>query len=152
MPPLLRFLLCGIFVHPALAAGLTVLVAVLGAPAAVHAADAPQRRYDLPAGGAETSLKLFSEQSGRGVIFSTDALKEIQTNAVQGEFSAREALERMVTGTGLVIGIEEKTGAFAVRKGRPTQTPQGRRPAQGATARARSPPGTMKPSSCLPSS
>jgi hypothetical protein len=80
-------------------------------------ADAARRQFNVPRDAAEKTLKLFSQQAGRGVIFAADGVQGIQTNAVQGEWTPREALDRMVAGTGLVVGVEEKTGAFAVRKG-----------------------------------
>ncbi|MGH7958139.1 MAG: TonB-dependent siderophore receptor [Opitutaceae bacterium] len=82
-----------------------------------YSADAEVKRvFNVPAGPAEQSLKLFSEQSGRGVIFSTDSLKDARTKAVQGEFTAREAIDRMVDGTALVVTLDEKTGAFGIKR------------------------------------
>ncbi|MGH7956225.1 MAG: TonB-dependent receptor plug domain-containing protein, partial [Opitutaceae bacterium] len=82
-----------------------------------YAADAGARRvFNVPAGPAEQSLKLFSEQSGRGVIFSTDSLKDARTKAVQGEFTPREAIDRMIEGTALVLTQDEKTGAFGIKR------------------------------------
>ncbi len=115
-------------------AGALVLIA-----SAQSTLESARRNYDVPGGDAEKSLKLFSVQSGRGVIFSTDGLKGLQTNAVAGSFTAREALDRMVADTGLVVGVEAKTGAFAVRRG--PADPKGER-AERATppARPSSPP------------
>jgi hypothetical protein len=78
---------------------------------------AETRKFDVPAGPAEEALKLFASQAGRGVIFATDSVKDIRTNAVQGEYSSAAALARMVEGTALVVTPDEKTGAFAVRRG-----------------------------------
>lgn len=75
----------------------------------------PKHTFNVPAGPAEISLKLFSEQSGRGVIFSTDSLKDVRTQGVQGDFTAREALDRMTQGTALVVTHDSRSGAFAVR-------------------------------------
>jgi outer membrane receptor for ferric coprogen and ferric-rhodotorulic acid len=70
----------------------------------------------LPASAAATSIKLFSEQSGRGVIAGTDLVKGVRTNPVRGELTAADALNQMLAGTGL-LGIEDSTsGTFAVRK------------------------------------
>ncbi len=75
-----------------------------------------KRHFDIPAGGADRALKVFSEQARRGVIYSTDALKDVRTNAVQGDFTPSEALSQLVGGTGLVVTKDANTGAFAVRK------------------------------------
>jgi iron complex outermembrane receptor protein len=83
---------------------------------ALLAADAARRNYDLPAGNAANALKLFSQQSGAGVIAGTDLVQGVRTNAVRGQLTAAEALERMLEGTGLVGSEDRKSGTFAVRK------------------------------------
>lgn len=80
------------------------------------ATDEPKRTFNLPAGPAEESLKLFSAQASCGVIFSTDGVKGARTSAVQGEMSNREAILRMVSGTALVVTQDKKSGGFAVRR------------------------------------
>ena len=81
----------------------------------VLAADV-RRSYDLPAAPATQSLKTFSEQSGKGLIVGTETARGIRTNAVKGEFTANEALAKMLAGTGLVAAQDEKNGAFVVKK------------------------------------
>src|SRR5262245_60562976 len=76
---------------------LLVLTALAGA-----ADDTGKRPFALPADSAERSLKVFSEQSGRGVIFLADIVKGVQTNRVAGEFTPAEALDALLRGTGLV--------------------------------------------------
>lgn len=96
------------------------LAAVVASAGAALAADANTKRsFDIPPATAEVSLKLFSEQSGRGVIFSTDSLKGVKTNAVRGEFTAPEALDLVIARTELVATLDAATGAFAVRRRAP---------------------------------
>lgn len=92
---------------------LSVLWLILPAFAAEESA---RRIYNLPPGDAEKSLKLFSQQSGRGVLYSSDGLRNVRTNEVRGEFTARQAIDRLLAGTPLVAGVEESTGAFAIRR------------------------------------
>ena len=61
------------------------------------------------------AIKAFSGQSGVEVLMPTDAVKSIRTNAVRGSMSPREALEKMVEGTGLTVIHDEKTGALGLR-------------------------------------
>lgn len=89
------------------------------------------RAFDLPAEIAEKTLKLFSEQSGRGLIVAAEMATTVRTNAVRGQYTAREALERMLTGTGLVAKEDPKNGAFVVHRENPG--PNGQRAAQGPT-------------------
>src|SRR5262249_39766045 len=81
------------------------------------AAELPETKsFNLPADVAEKTLKLFSEQSGRGVVFLSARVRGIRTNPVRGQLTPREALDRMVEGTALTASLDEKTGAFAIRR------------------------------------
>ena len=99
--------------HALLASGAVIALELCSV---VRAADEGKRTFDLPAASAEKSLKAFSEQSGRGVMFLTDVVKGVQTNRVAGEHTPREALDAMLHGTGLVSTRDATTGAFAVRR------------------------------------
>ncbi len=96
------------------------LIAVVASTTAALAVEANSKRaFNIPPSTAEISLKLFSEQSGRGVIFSTDSLKGVKTNAVRGEFTVSEAIELVIARTELVATQDGTTGAFAVRRRAP---------------------------------
>src|SRR5262245_22797146 len=82
------------------------------------------RKFDLPADVAESSLKRFSEQSGRGVMFVPERVKGVKTNAVQGEWTPAEALDQMLAGTRLVSTPDAKSGAFAVHYEAPPVPPR----------------------------
>lgn len=73
------------------------------------------KHYDLPAGDAADALRRFAQISGRETLFSSAAVRDIRTGAVRGRFTAQEALDRLLRGTGLVALVDGKTGAFAVR-------------------------------------
>ena len=83
---------------------------------ALASADATRRAYHLPADVAEKSLKLFSEQSGRSVMFATDKVQGVRTNAVNGEFAVVDALTRLLAGTPLYGIPESQTGGFAIAR------------------------------------
>ncbi|MBI5692239.1 MAG: hypothetical protein HZC55_19320 [Verrucomicrobia bacterium] len=85
--------------------------------AAAFAAEASRRSFNLPAGAAGETLKQFAAQAGREIVFAPEAIGSVPTKAVSGTFTAREALDRMLAGSGLVISEDARTGAFAVRKG-----------------------------------
>lgn len=93
-----------------------------------------KRTFNIAAGKAEVALKAFSEQSTHGVIFSTDAVAGITTNAVRGEFTPPDALARLVAGTGLTVQFDRETGGFAVKRAsgpnaQGADAPQSSRPA-----------------------
>ncbi|HEY0968391.1 MAG TPA: STN domain-containing protein [Opitutaceae bacterium] len=82
----------------------------------INAAEPMRRTFALPAESAELSLKRFSAQAGCEVLFASRLAKGVLTNPVQGDFPPREALERMLDGTGLVAVHDHKTSAFSIRK------------------------------------
>ena len=89
--------------------------------------------FDVAADRAERSLKVFSEQSGCGVIFVTDAVVGLRTNVVKGDFTPGEALKILLRNTGLVSSRDAETGAFAVRRSTPAESKNGHRAAQKRT-------------------
>lgn len=104
------------------------------------AADAGKKSYDLPAGDATATLKQFSAQSGEQIVYPVAQVTGAKTNAVSGDLTAREALDRMVAGTDLVVVQDEKTGALAVKR---AAGPNGARAAQ--TSDRPSSPETVEP-------
>jgi len=83
---------------------------------ALAANSAVKRRYQLEAGDAATTLKQFVEQSGQQVIFVVPTVRGVTTNPVSGEFTAREALERMVEKTKLLIFEDPQSGALTLNR------------------------------------
>ena len=75
-----------------------------------------RQNYSLPRGDAATTLRQFAGASGRQIIFMMDKVRGEQTNAIAGEFSPREALERMLAGTALVAVQDEATKAFVIKR------------------------------------
>lgn len=84
--------------------------------ACAAAAEGARKSFQLPIGDAAVTLKLFSEQSGEQIVFPVDAVRGVQTNAVNGDLFAREALDRAVAGTELRVVQDAKTGALAVNR------------------------------------
>lgn len=75
-----------------------------------------KKQFNLTADAAEKSLKQLAEQSGREVLFLADAVEGVQTRAVKGEMTPKEALDMMLTGTILISVQDEKTGSLTVRR------------------------------------
>jgi iron complex outermembrane receptor protein len=102
----------------ALAPVFAVFLAFAGADRGSAAeSDATARlNFDLPAGDARQMLRQFAAQAKREIVFPVELVTGITTKAVKGEFTAREAIERMLAGTGLVAALDDKTGAFAVKR------------------------------------
>ncbi len=83
---------------------------------AVHAAEDDKRNYNLAAGDAAVALRQFSEASGRETLYAAEIVRGVKTSAVLGEFTALEALNRMLAGTNLYAVKDEKSGALAISR------------------------------------
>lgn len=90
------------------------------------AAEAGRKPFDVPADVAEVSLRRFSAQSGLDVLFATRTAGQVRTNSVKGEFTPREAIERLLSGTSLVATHDAQTITVTVSpvpNAQPTGTP-----------------------------
>lgn len=95
-------------------------------------------RFDVPAGEASATLKQFSEQSGQTVVYLVDTVRGVKTGAVKGQFTARDALNRMLAGTELVLVEDPKSGALAVTRQAFDAKNGGSRRAEASAARQES--------------
>jgi outer membrane receptor protein involved in Fe transport len=89
----------------------------------LHAAEAARKTFAIPADEAEDALETFSDQADTQVVYLIQDVRGVATNAVSGRFAIREALERLVAGTGLRVEQEEKSGAFIVKRDRAPRPP-----------------------------
>jgi len=88
--------------------------------------------FDLPAGDAARRLKEFAQLTKREILYPSEGLDRVQTNAVRGELTVREGLDRLIAGTGLKVFEDPKTGAWMIRS---TEAPNGLRAAPSASDR-----------------
>jgi outer membrane receptor protein involved in Fe transport len=111
------------------------------------AADETKRQYRLRAGDAAVALREFAAASGREILFAAEAVKGVRTAEVRGEFTAFDALTRLVAGTELYALQDERTGALAVRR-RPVSRPPPPSPSPRSveSIRPTGPPETSMPS------
>lgn len=70
--------------------------------------------FDLPSDAAERSLKQFSARSGLEVLFASESAANVRTNAIKGDYTPRDAINRMLAGTKLAAVHELKTGAIRI--------------------------------------
>ncbi|MES2693852.1 MAG: carboxypeptidase regulatory-like domain-containing protein, partial [Verrucomicrobiota bacterium] len=126
---------------PLLALALILCAGIL--PHSLLGAEGARRAFALAAGVAEVTLETFSEQADVSVVYPLRDVRSVVTNPVQGTFAPREALDRLVAGTGLEATHDEKTGAFVIKRGRPVPPPSGVRGPDSLASTA-PPPSTMK--------
>jgi len=108
------------------------------ATVAAQAADTGTKTFNLPAGAAEKTLKQFTTQSGVQLVYPTDLVKGVRTNAVAGDLAPIEALEKMVAGTPLVVMKDATPGAFAIKRAANTAEAEKNAPSRPASDRAAS--------------
>jgi iron complex outermembrane recepter protein len=76
----------------------------------------PTYRFELPAQSVGAALRLFGEITNQQIIFSEDTVRGRQSTAVVGTFTAVQALNRLLTGTGLKI-TRTVAGVFYIGNG-----------------------------------
>jgi TonB-dependent receptor len=87
------------------------------------AAEAVRKPFALAAAAAEVALETFSDQADVQLVYLIDDVRGVATNPVNGEFAIRDALERLVTATGLRVEQDGTTGAFVIRRERSLRPP-----------------------------
>jgi iron complex outermembrane receptor protein len=99
--------------------------------------------FNVPAGFAETTLRQIAEQADEQFIFSADKVTGTRTTAIKGTFTTREAIERALAGTDLVVIQDSPTSALTVTR-RPWVA-QAARSASGAVRTAAAAPNSGAP-------
>jgi outer membrane receptor protein involved in Fe transport len=99
---------------------LIAVVVLVGLAIRVAAAvPASERNFDISSGDAADSLKQFAAQSGEQIVYMVDNVRGEKTAAVQGRYTPRAALERMLQRTTLAVSQDAGTGALVVGRKEP---------------------------------
>jgi TonB-dependent receptor len=92
--------------------------------------------FSLPGGDAAFTLRQLSRQASESVVFPIDRVRGVRTNPVQGEFTTREAAERMVAGTDLFLSQDPQTGALLIARRDPPESGPAQSPPSSQTSRS----------------
>ncbi len=92
--------------------------AVVAGTATGAEAAAGKRAFNLPRGDAAVTLKQFAAAAGTPIVYLVDRVRGETTNALRGEYTPREALERMLAGSALEAAQDAATGALVVSRKR----------------------------------
>ena len=84
--------------------------------AAALAASEPARTFHVPAGDAVETLKLAARQGGLEIVFFAETVHGVRTPALHGDLSPRDAFERLLAGTGLMLVADENGGPLTIRR------------------------------------
>jgi hypothetical protein len=88
---------------------------IWSAPALAHA-----QPFDVPAQPAASGIQSFARQAGWQVLVAQELTRGKRTNAIKGRFETRDALARLLRGTGLnVLSID----GTVVTLGHPAEAP-----------------------------
>ncbi len=98
-----------------LAAGAALALAAGSAPARPPP-DVP-RPFHIPAGEGQIALEQFAEQADASIVYLVAHVQGVRTPAVRGDFTPREALQRLLTGTALTLEEDARTGTFTLKRG-----------------------------------
>lgn len=90
------------------------------------AAPVEKRAFNLPRGDAAVTLKQFAAAAGTPIVYLVDRVRGATTNAVNGEFTPREALDRMLAGSALEAEQDAATGALVVSRRRTAEVAPGK--------------------------
>ena len=95
----------------AISVALGAFLAIAGAASTVWSGAAQAQvaeayRFDIAAQPLADALVAFGLQSGYQVTVDGAAIRGVSTNGVSGQFSAAEALTRLLSGTGLDYGLD----------------------------------------------
>jgi iron complex outermembrane receptor protein len=91
-----------------------VLIALGALSMSTHAAaEESIKKVAVPAGSLTVALKVLAEQSGVEFFYSTDQLKGLRTEGVNGEFTAEKAVQKLLEGTNLKLTRHE-SGALVI--------------------------------------
>ncbi len=85
-----------------------ITVCIGGVPSATQAREATSAttsqkrlRFDIPAGTLDSALSRFGQQSGLLISVDSALTSGLTSNELQGEYTARQALQRLLVGSGL---------------------------------------------------
>ncbi|MGH7955683.1 MAG: secretin and TonB N-terminal domain-containing protein [Opitutaceae bacterium] len=87
------------------------------------AADVARRNFNIAAADAPATLKVFMEQSGQEIVYPAAAVRGTKTNEVKGQFTPKEALDRMLAGTNL-IATQAPGGILSVTRAADPNAPR----------------------------
>ena len=95
----------------------TLCCALAATAVVAGAATAEQKRsYHFPKGDAATILAQFATDSGQPILFMMDTVRGQRTNAIEGNYTHREALDRLLADTVLIAVQDPKSGGFVINR------------------------------------
>ncbi len=123
---------------------LFLVVLAFGLVEPLPAAEPARKHFVIPEAEAARALDAFSAQSTTEMFYVPDQVRGVQTKAIDGQFTDREALDRLLAGTTLRVMPDPRSGVLVIVStltGRaPAEKVPGAEPARGLIAALRALP------------
>jgi len=88
---------------------------MIGTACMLAATSASGEMFNIPGGDLKAALDAYASQSGVSLVYSGEAVRGLQTQGVQGEVPAPDALSRLLRGTGLSLHRNSNSAVTIVR-------------------------------------
>ncbi len=72
--------------------------------------------FDIPAGAAADTLKRAAQQARLEIAFPAEIVRGVNTRAIRGDYAPVEAMNLMLSDSGLAVVKDERTGAITVQR------------------------------------
>lgn len=136
------------------------LIALVGSISFAAHAIADAQSFDVPAGDLIAALESFAKQADVDLVYQDEQVKGLRTKGVSGNFSAQEAITKLLEGTPLQLRTDEASGAFLITTPTPSggpastsdQTSEATTPRQGTKEEGARPRGRFRLAQNEPSS
>src|SRR6202044_13222 len=92
---------------------LSVVAFVCCLSVTAHAMADPKTHVNVPPGELTAGLETLAKQSGAEIVYRTDLLKGLRTHGVAGDFTAKEAVTKLLEGTRLKLRTDP-SGAMLI--------------------------------------
>ena len=104
-----------------------------------HAQGQASTGIDVPAGNLATALDMLARQSGTQLVYRADQLRDARTGGVRGTMPPREALDRLLRGSGFAARHDSSCAVVIVAQAAPPPTATPAAPAPSRPPAARTP-------------
>ncbi|WP_077337865.1 TonB-dependent receptor [Pseudocolwellia agarivorans] len=72
--------------------------------------------FNIESGSLKSALNQYMKQSGRQVVYFDEHIKNLKSQAINGDLSSQDALTKLLQGTNLVIKVDKSTGAILIKE------------------------------------
>src|SRR5258708_15390342 len=81
---------------------------LIGLPQSAVAQNANVVAFDVPAQPLETAIRQVASEQNLQILFAEEDVKGVTTHGIKGEYTAREAIQKLLEGTGLTFTFNDR--------------------------------------------